>query len=131
MVFFIYKYKYIYIPCAFLICLSFIYGSQFFVKNLPYFFLSLYFCATVDRCLSEPECLFLDCVNELFRVLFEWRLSNKVFLFKNHTAVVITAIFPAVHCHPTSPRPQSTSVALLPPGGHSMELHQVTFNDSG
>lgn len=70
--------SFLYIPCAFLICLViFIYGSVF-VKNLPYFFLSLYFCATV----YQTECLFLDSVKGLFRVLFEWCISNKGFLSK-------------------------------------------------
>lgn len=60
--FYIYKsiYIYIYTLCLFNLSVIFIFGSQFFVKNLPYFFLSLYFCATVCQ---RGASVFRQCVN--------------------------------------------------------------------
>lgn len=89
---FLYINKSIYTLCLFNLSVIFMYGSQFFVKNLPYFFLSLYFCATLSMFI-KMECLFLVC--EWIVQSFIWmvyQIIKKVFLFKTILAIIIVGI---------------------------------------
>lgn len=86
--FFISKYKYI--PCAFLICLSYVCLDHcFFVNNLPYFFLSLFI---------ELECLFLSVWMDYSEFYLNGVSINKIFYSKTVLLVIFSCLFPETNC---------------------------------